>query len=70
MAKNKLQTTKDLRNLSETELQDKYLSLKDELFQLKIQLVTHQKVDNNMRFGTIRKDLARILTVMNERRKK
>jgi len=69
MAKNKT-VTKDLKNLSDLELQDKYLSLKDEMFQLKIQQVTHQKVANPMRFGVIRKDIARIQTLMNERRKK
>ena len=69
MAKNKT-VTKDFKNLSDNELQDKYLSLKDEMFQLKIQQVTHQKVANPMRFGVIRKDIARIQTLMNERRKK
>ncbi len=69
MVKNKI-VTKDLRNLSDIELQDKYLTLKDEMFQLKIQQVTHQKVANPQRFGVIRKDLARIQTLMNERRKK
>lgn len=69
MVKNKT-ITKDLKNLSDIELQDKYLSLKDEMFQLKIQQVTHQKVANPMRFGIIRKDIARIQTLMNERRKK
>lgn len=69
MAKNKT-ITKDLKNLSDIELRDKYLSLKDEMFQLKIQQVTHQKVANPMRFGIIRKDIARIQTLMNERRKK
>ncbi|MDD5131414.1 MAG: 50S ribosomal protein L29 [bacterium] len=69
MAKTKT-APKDLRNLTDNELQDKYLSLKDEMFQLKIQQVTHQKVSNPMRFGVIRKDIARIQTLMNERRKK
>jgi large subunit ribosomal protein L29 len=69
MAKSKV-LTKDLRNLSPQELQDKYLSLRDEMFQLKIQLVTHQKVANPMRFSAIRKDLARIKTIQGERRKK
>jgi|WetSurMetagenome_2_1015567.scaffolds.fasta_scaffold1448104_1 large subunit ribosomal protein L29 len=69
MAKNKIQA-KDLRNMTDVELQDKYLSLKDEMFQLRIQLVTHQKVANPMRFTVIKRDLARIMTVMNERRKK
>ena len=69
MAKTKMQA-KDLRNMTDVELQDKYLSLKDEMFQLRIQLVTHQKVANPMRFTVIKHDLARIMTVMNERRKK
>lgn len=69
MVKNKT-VTKDLKNLTDIELKDKYLSLKDEMFQLKIQQVTHQKVANPMRFGVIRKDIARIQTLMNERRKK
>jgi large subunit ribosomal protein L29 len=69
MAKNKI-IPKDLRNLTDNELQDKYLSLKDEIFQLKIQQLTHQKVANPMRFGIIRKDIARIQTLVNERRKK
>lgn len=69
MAKSKV-LPKDLRNLSPQELQDKYLSLRDEMFQLKIQLVTHQKVANPMRFSAIRKDLARIKTIQGERRKK
>ena len=69
MAKTKVQA-KDLKNLTDNELQDQYLSLRDEMFQLKIQLVTHQKVANPMRFSAIRKNLARIKTIQGERRKK
>lgn len=61
---------KELRNLTEVELEAKYQALKDEMFQLRVQLVTHQKVSNPTRFSVIKKDLARILTVKNERRKK
>ena len=56
----------NLRELSDDELAQKLDEAKEELFNLRFQLVTGQ-LDNPMRIKVMRKEVARILTVMRER---
>jgi len=56
----------ELRDLSDDELVHKLDEAKEELFNLRFQLVTGQ-LDNPMRLNVMRKEVARILTVMRER---
>ena len=55
-----------LRDVSEDELESKLTEAKEELFNLRFQLVTGQ-LDNPMRIKVVRKHVARILTLMRER---
>jgi large subunit ribosomal protein L29 len=55
-----------LRDVSEDELETKLAEAKEELFNLRFQLVTGQ-LDNPMRIKQVRKQVARILTLMRER---
>jgi len=54
------------RDLSEEELNRKLSELKEELFNLRFQAVTGQ-LDNPMRIKAVRKDIARVKTIMRER---
>lgn len=56
---------KELKELTSDELQNKLTSLKEELFNLRFQVATGQ-LDNPMRIRDVRKNIARILTVMRE----
>ena len=56
----------ELRDLSDDELDTKLAEAKEELFNLRFQLVTGQ-LDNPMAIKTMRKEVARILTVIRER---
>ncbi|HWB71780.1 MAG TPA: 50S ribosomal protein L29 [Egibacteraceae bacterium] len=56
----------ELRELSEVELDDRLAELKQELFNLRFQLVTGQ-LDNPRRLKDVRHDIARVLTVRRER---
>jgi large subunit ribosomal protein L29 len=58
--------TSELRDLADDELATKLAEAKEELFNLRFQLVTGQ-LDNPMRLGQVKKDIARVLTVMRER---
>ncbi len=58
----------ELRELSEEELENKEKELKDQLFKLKIQHSLGQ-LDNPMKMKLIKRDIARIKTILNERRK-
>ena len=55
-----------LRDVAEDELETKLAEAKEELFNLRFQLVTGQ-LDNPMRIKQVRKHVARILTLMRER---
>ncbi|MCX5975972.1 MAG: 50S ribosomal protein L29 [Coprothermobacterota bacterium] len=55
-----------LRDLHEVELSHKLTDLKSELFNLRFQLSTGQ-LRNPMRIGEVRRDIARILTVLSEK---
>ena len=56
----------ELRELTEDELTDKLRESKEELFNLRFQMATGQ-LDNNRRLRTVRREIARIYTVLNER---
>lgn len=55
----------EIRELSQLELQDKLKDLKEELFNLRFQLAINQ-LDNPMRIKAVKKDIARINTVLRE----
>ncbi len=57
---------KELRTLTDDELVERLREQKQELFNLRFQNATGQ-LDNNRRLQTVRKDIARIYTVMRER---
>jgi large subunit ribosomal protein L29 len=56
----------ELRDLSDEELDTKLAEAKEELFNLRFQLVTGQ-LDNPMAIKIMRKEIARVLTVIRER---
>ena len=60
------QTATELRGLLDDELVTKLREAKEELFNLRFQSATGQ-LDNHMRLHTVKKDIARIYTVMRER---
>lgn len=55
----------ELRGLSYKELGEKLDEAKEELFNLRFQLVTNQ-LDNTARLKFVKRDVARIATVMRE----
>ena len=60
------ETATELRGLLDDELVTKLREAKEELFNLRFQSATGQ-LDNNKRLNTVKKDIARIYTVMRER---
>ena len=56
----------EIRELTETELNKKRTEIVEEIFNLKIQVST-QQTTNFARISKLKKDLARILTVLRER---
>ncbi|WP_235486549.1 50S ribosomal protein L29, partial [Frankia sp. AvcI1] len=59
-------TADELRSLSGDELVDKLREAKEELFNLRFQAATGQ-LSNNRRLRAVRRDIAKIYTVMRER---
>jgi len=57
---------KKMAELTDEELQKKVRDYKDELFNLRFQLATGQ-LDNPMRLGEVRKNIARAKTVLRQR---
>ncbi|VAW06037.1 LSU ribosomal protein L29p (L35e) [hydrothermal vent metagenome] len=57
--------TLELRKLTYKELGDQLEESKEELFNLRFQLVTNQ-LDNTSRIKQVKRDIARIATVMRE----
>lgn len=57
---------KDLRNLDAAELTQKEQELREEIFRLRLRGATGQ-IENKMKARTVRRDLARVLTVQRER---
>ncbi|CAN5171473.1 50S ribosomal protein L29 [soil metagenome] len=59
-------TAADLRRLSSDELETSLKESKEELFNLRFQAATGQ-LENSTRLRTVRRDIARIYTVLRER---
>jgi large subunit ribosomal protein L29 len=59
-------STKELRELNDTELEHRLGEAKEELFNLRFQNATGQ-LDNSARLKTVRREIARIYTVIRER---
>ena len=59
-------TSAELRELPDDELRQRYTEGKEELFNLRFQGATGQ-LENHGRLRAVRKDIARIYTVMRER---
>ena len=57
---------KEIRQLSDKEINSRLLELKAELFNLRFQLATGQ-LDNPLRINSVRKDIARVKTIIRER---
>lgn len=56
----------ELRDLDNDGLVQRLAELREERFRLRFRSAT-ETVDNAIRFRTIRRDIARILTILNER---
>ena len=56
----------DIRKMSSEELEKKLKELKSELFNLRFQNAINQ-LDNPHRIGEVKKDIARVMTVLNEK---
>jgi large subunit ribosomal protein L29 len=59
-------TVRELRDLGEDDLVQRLDASKEELFNLRFQLATGQ-LDNPMRIKEVRREVARILTILRER---
>ena len=59
-------TAAEIRDLADDELVSRLGEAKEELFNLRFQVATGQ-LDNNRRLHDVRRDIARIYTVMRER---
>jgi large subunit ribosomal protein L29 len=59
-------TAAELRELTDEELVLRVREAKEELFNLRFQMATGQ-LDNNRRLRTVRRDIARIYTILHER---
>ena len=57
---------KEIRQMNDSDLQAKLKDLKVQLFNLRFQLATGQ-LENPMRIGGIKKDIARVKTIIRER---
>ena len=55
----------EIKDMSVDEMNEKLSSLKEELFALRFQLAVNQ-LDNTSRLKAVKKDIARIKTVMRE----
>ena len=56
---------KEIRELSVAELGEKLADLKDELYKLRFQHAINQ-LDNPMRITAVKKDIARVQTILRE----
>ena len=57
---------KEIRNLSDQDLSQKLQDLKQELFNLRFQIASGQ-LENPKAIGTVKKDIARVRTIQQER---
>jgi len=60
---------KELRELTDEELQHEAREARQALFNLRVQVASGQQLDNVKRFRELRHDIARINTVLNEKRR-
>lgn len=58
-------TAAELKKMNASELQKKLADLKEELFNLRFQLAINQ-LDNPMQIGKVKKDIARVSTVLRQ----
>jgi large subunit ribosomal protein L29 len=61
-----MSTATELRELPDDELRQKLAEGKEELFTLRFQVVTGQ-LDNPQRISEVKREIARVLTVLRER---
>ena len=61
-----MKITKEIRDLSEIELQNRAAELKQELFNLRFKLAVNQ-LENPTRIGAVKKEIAIIKTIQRER---
>ena len=66
MNKMKPKELNQIRGLSADKLQEKLQELKKDLFMLRMQHATNQ-LDNPMRIAAVKKDIARIKTIIREK---
>jgi large subunit ribosomal protein L29 len=59
-------TAAELRELPDDELQQRFDENKEELFNLRFQVVTGQ-LDDPRRLSKVKREIARVLTIMRER---
>ena len=57
---------KEIKNLSVEELNNKLADLKKDLFMLRMQHATNQ-LDNPMQIASVKKDIARVKTIIREK---
>ena len=62
----KAKEIKEIRGLSVEKLEEKLQDLKKDLFMLRMQHATNQ-LDNPMRLAAVKKDIARIKTIIREK---
>ena len=62
----KAKEIKEVRGLSVEKLEDKLQDLKKDLFMLRMQHATNQ-LDNPMQIAAVKKDIARIKTIIREK---
>ena len=62
----KAKEIKDIRALSVEKLEEKLQDLKKDLFMLRMQHATNQ-LDNPMKIAAVKKDIARIKTIIREK---
>ena len=62
-------TSDDLRELSVEQLETKLAELREERFKLRFRSAT-ESIENPMQFRVLRRDTARVLTILGEKRRK
>jgi large subunit ribosomal protein L29 len=62
-------TSKEIRDLSSDEITTKVRTIREELLQLRLRKQTGQ-VEKTDKLRTLRKDIARLLTIQNEKKRK
>ena len=62
-------TSSDLRELTLEQLETKLAELREERFKLRFRSAT-ESIENPMQFRILRRDTARVLTILGEKRRK